>query len=293
MIDYIIYALTIALIYAIMAITMHLQFGLCGVFNFGIAGYFAIGAYSVAILTSLHNYPFIISVLVGAALCAVVGFLLGKPLSHLSADFLFIVTLAFGEIVRQLATSEAWLTNGVAGIYPISNPLNFLPFYDIIYMLIVAAILGALIVYSMKVKVSPFGRLMIGVRDNPLICEYIGKNVARTRLIIFIFGSVVIGIAGSLYAPLLGIINPPAFSPLVAFVSVISLMIGGKEKAFGAVVGSLILVFGVIYLFDFLPIPLIQEYKLVFSSFRYVVFGAILIVFLRFRPKGLLGGSMP
>lgn len=289
MIEYIFYALTIAMIYAIIAITMHLQFGLCGVFNFGIVGYFAIGAYSVAIVTSLWGYPFIVGVLVGAALCAVVGFLIGKPLSYLSADFLFIVTLAFGEIVRQLATSEEWLTHGVAGIYPISNPLNFLPSYDVIYMLVVAAILGALVVYSRKAKVSPFGKLMIAVRDNPLICEYIGKNVARTRLTIFIFGSVVIGIAGSLYAPLLGIINPAQFSPLVAFVAVISLMVGGKENAFGAIVGSLILVFGVIYLFDFLPIPFIQEYKLVFSSIRYVVFGAILIVFLRFRPKGLIG----
>lgn len=291
MIDYIIYAITIACIYAIMGVTLHLQFGLCGVLNFGTAGYFALGAYSVGILTSLWNYPFIVSVLVGAALCAVIGFLVAKPLSHLPPDFLFIVTLAFGEIVRQLLISETWLTQGVAGIYPISNPLKFVPFYDIIYLLIVAALLGALIFFSIKARASPFGKLMIGVRDNPQISEYIGKNVARTRLTIFIFGSVIIGIAGSLYAPLLGIINPAQFGPLVAFVAFISLMVGGKESAFGSLVGSIVLVFGVIYIFDFLPIPLIQEYKLVFSSIRYVVFGAILILFLRFRPRGLLGGS--
>jgi len=291
MIDYIIYAITIACVYAIMGIMLHLQFGLCGVLNFGTAGYFAIGAYSVAILTTLMGYPFIVSVLVGAILCAIVGFLIGKPLSHLSPDFLFIVTLAFGEIVRQLATSEAWLTNGVAGIYPISNPLKFLPFYDIAYLFIVALICGALIFYSIKVRASPFGKLLIGVRDNPLISEYIGKDVAKARLTIFIFGSMIIGVAGSLYAPLLGMVNPAQFGPLVAFVAFISLMVGGKESPFGSILGSIILVFGIIYIFDFLPIPIIQDYKLVFSSVRFVVFGAILILFLRFRPKGLLKGA--
>ncbi len=291
MIDYIIFAITMACIYAIMGVMLHLQFGLCGVLNFGTAGYFAIGAYSVGILTALMGYPFIVSVLVGAVLCAIVGFLIGKPLSHLSPDFLFIVTLAFGEIVRQLTTSEAWLTQGVAGIYPISNPIKFLPFYDLVYLLIIAVFLGALIFYSMRIRASPFGKLLIGVRDNPLISEYIGKDVAKTRLTIFIFGSVIIGIAGSLYAPLLGMVNPSQFGPLVAFVAFISLMVGGKESPLGSILGSMVLVFGVIYIFDFLPIPLIQEYKLVFSSIRYVVFGAILILFLRFRPRGLLKGA--
>jgi branched-chain amino acid transport system permease protein len=288
MFEYIIYALSIAMIYAIMALMVHLQFGLCGVLNFGIAGFCAIGAYSVAILGKL-GYPFFLGLLVGIILCGILGFLIGKPLSHLSPDYLFVVTLAFGEIVRELTISEEWLTGGIRGIYPISNPLSFLPAYDIIYMIILLALLSALVVYSMKLKTSPFGKLMIGIRDNPLICEYIGKNVARTRLTIFILGSMITGIAGSLYAPLMGMVNPSQFSPIIAFTTVICLIVGGKEKALGAVVGALLLVFGVIYLFDFLPIPIIQYYKLVFSSLRYVIFGAILILFLRFRPKGLLG----
>lgn len=282
--NYINYAVASILIYILLVLALHLQFGLIGIANFGIASFFGLGAYTTAIITFSEiggfRLPFPVGVLLAGIVSGIVGLLLGLIILRRNMSIIFIVTLSFGEVLRQLAKSEAWLTNGVIGIYPISYPIN-----EYIYTFILFAIIFSVGIYLSKLKSSPYGRLLVSIRDNEKLACSISKDTFKIKLQTFTLGGILMGIAGSLCLPIRGIARPSLFLPELTFIVWISMIFGGKNSVLGSVVGTLIIVG--IFNFFIMLLPLPSGVGEIYSMVRFMVFGLLLVIILRFRPDGL------
>jgi len=282
---------TIGGIYALLALGLNLQYGYTGLINFGVVALYAIGAYTSALL-SMRGVPFAVCMAAGAMLAAICAWPLGVICLRLRDDYLAIVTLAFAEIVRTVLVSEDWLTAGPRGLPGIPRPFAGLTAGDagIAYLcLVLAAVAGGMAITTGLVR-SPFGRLIRAIRDDEDAVRSIGKSPARSKLVVFMIGAGLTGLAGALYAHYLTFISPDQFVPLLTFYVWIAVIMGGAGRIGGALAGAALLTLfleGSRFLRDALPfIPEVQM-----ASLRLAVIGLALILFTIYRPEGLLGRS--
>ncbi|MEO6363280.1 MAG: branched-chain amino acid ABC transporter permease [Caldimonas sp.] len=280
----------IALIYMLLAIGLNLQYGFTGLVNFGHVAFFAIGAYTSALL-SLQGWPFLITFPLAMVLAALAAYPIGLLSLRLSDDYLAVVTLGFSETVRIVIQQEAWLTNGVQGLPGIAGLFVFLgnTRYSGLATLAVLILcnVGAVLLLTHLVR-SPYGRLIQAVRDDEVAVETLGKDPARLKVQVFMLGSALAGLAGAFYAHTITFISPEQFLPLVTFYVWIAVIIGGPGRTSGAVVGSLILLVfleGSRFARDF--VPGVTEVQM--SSVRLAMVGLALILFTIYRPQGLMG----
>ncbi|MEP7208242.1 MAG: branched-chain amino acid ABC transporter permease [Casimicrobiaceae bacterium] len=280
----------IALIYMLLAIGLNLQYGFTGLVNFGHVAFFAIGAYTSALL-SLQGWPFLITFPIAMVLAALAAYPIGLLSLRLSDDYLAVVTLGFSETVRIVIQQEAWLTNGVQGLPGIPGLFVFLgdTRYSGLATLVVLILCnaGAVLLLTHLVR-SPYGRLIQAVRDDEVAVETLGKDPARMKVQVFMLGSGLAGLAGAFYAHTITFISPEQFLPLVTFYVWIAVIIGGPGRTSGAVVGSLILLVfleGSRFARDF--VPGVTEVQM--SSVRLAMVGLALILFTIYRPQGLMG----
>ena len=275
---------TIGGIYALLALGLNLQYGYTGLINFGVVALYAIGAYTSALL-SMHGAPFAVAMGAGALLAAVCAWPLGVICLRLRDDYLAIVTLAFAEIVRTVIVSEDWLTAGPRGLPGIPRPFDGM---GAAYLLLVLACVAGGMAVTARLVGSPFGRLIRAIRDDEDAVRSIGKSPARPKLVVFMVGAGMMGLAGALYAHYLTFISPDQFVPLLTFYVWIAVIMGGAGRIGGALAGAALLTLfleGSRFLRDGLPfIPEVQM-----ASLRLAVIGLALIVFTIRRPQGLLG----
>ncbi len=286
LLDYVLDTLVYIGIYAILAISLNLEAGYTRLMNFGKVAFFAIGAYTSAILTA-SGMPFFIGILAGMVLCAFFGYLVALPTLRLRADYLAIVTLSFGEILRLFLLNELWLTEGPMGIRGIPQPLysvfeeNYILFYAVfVYVLLLLCYL-----FAERVVNSPFGRILKAIRDDEDAVQALGKDTYLFKIKIFMIGSVMAGISGSLFAHYIAFISPDMFYPTLTFSVWTMMVLGGRANNFGVIVGAIlvqVLERGTRFLKDFVILPVEP------SNLRIIIIGLLLILFLMYRPDGIL-----
>ncbi|CAH1651869.1 Amino acid/amide ABC transporter membrane protein 2 (HAAT family) [Hyphomicrobiales bacterium] len=280
----------VALIYVLLALGLTLQYGFTGLINFGHVGFFAIGAYTSAIL-AMSGVPLVLSFAAGTIVAGLAAWPIGLIALRLRDDYFAIVTLGFSETVRLVITSEKWLTNGVQGIPAIprmfaSISVGSLASFAVLAVLLVVTIIAVL--GMGRIVKSPFGRIIEAIRDNEDAVKALGKDPARFKVQVLILGSGLAGLAGAFYAHYITYIVPDQFIPLVTFYVWMAIIIGGVGRVSGAVVGTVLLMVlleGSRFIRDVMPF--ISDVEM--ASVRLGVIGLMLILFTIYRPQGLMG----
>lgn len=299
-ISYLVFFATMAGIYAVLCLGLNIQWGYTGLFNIGIAGFFAVGAYTSAILTTApspahlggYGLPFILGFLAAGILSGVIALLVGIPTLRLREDYLAIATIGIAETIRYIFLNEQWLAGGIRGLAGIPFPMRAAlgtKGANYFYLLLVLAILVVLYFALERGLRSPWGRVLKAIREDEYVAIASGKDVFRFRLESLVLGAVVMGFAGSLYAHFVGFISPAAFHPmLTTFIVWVMLIVGGSGNNKGAIVGGY-LVWAIWtmteFVTDFLPSAIATRS----ASLRVVLIGLLLIVMLLYRPGGIFG----
>lgn len=290
MLSYLIAIAIVTAIYALLALGLNLHYGMTGIINFGHVGFFCIGAYAAALLWGL-GLPPLVTFPAAALIAAVLSWPLGLVSLRLRADYFAIVSLGFSEVVRLVVTSERWLTQGVQGIPGIPKLFPWmgvgLPQSLAVLGVLLAA--NALAIFAMgRIARSPFGRVIEAIRDNEEAVKALGKDPARFKIQSLAVGAGLAGLAGAFYAHYIGYISPDQFVPLVTFQIWMAIIMGGVGRVSGAILGTLILMAlleGSRFLRDILPF--VSEVEM--ASVRLGVVGVLLILFVLYRPQGLMG----
>ncbi|HVI39896.1 MAG TPA: branched-chain amino acid ABC transporter permease [Anaerovoracaceae bacterium] len=285
---YVIYSLSFLLIYIALATILHLQFSITGIVNFGIVGFWGFGMYVFALLQMKLAMPFVPAIILACALTGVISMILGRIILNLGDQEVLVGTLAFATIIEYLTTTEKWATNGVMGLGTIRMPFDFGLATNAVYFLFILLCLILLILYTAKLKKSPYGRLLLSIKDNEVLSQSLGKPTFRHKIIFFTFTCMLIGFFGALSAPLYNYIFPRMIGPGITFTIWIALMLGGRTRLLGGMVG----VVATVGLFDYFietVVPIPTEYAEMVPNFKFALYGLMLILILMFRPLGILG----
>ena len=273
------------LIYIIFALSLNLEVGYTGLFNFGHVAFFGIGAYTSALLT-LHHVPFELSLLIALAMAGLWGFLLSLPSLKLRGDYFGIATLGFGEIIRMVFQNEVWLTKGPMGLPGISKPTLFSYRFATLSQYFLLA-LGFAIITFIVLRIilrSPFGRVLRAIREDEVAAGALGKNVFRFRIKSFVIGSILAGLAGTLWGHYTTFISPGDFTLLETILVLLIIVLGGKGTEWGPVLGAILLIFFQESL-RFLRLP--AEYSRYLAPLQQMIFGGLLVLLMIFRPEGI------
>ena len=282
-------------IYALMALGVNVIWGLAGMVNLGLVGFFAVGAYVSALLTLKLGAPIAGGMLAGAIVASLVGVLVALITVRLRGDYLAIVTLGFAETIRIVASNAIWLTNGTDGISGIPGPYRGTvspEAFNLLYLAIVGAIVAVTYVWAERLRASPFGRVLRAIRDDEQVAAVAGKHVALFKVKAFAIGAAALGLAGALYGHYTSYIAPDIFVPLLTLYIKLALLAGGLGNNRGAVVGA----FAVVFLLEStrFMIPLVPGVSAVQgAALREFLIAAMLIVMLRYRPTGLIPEKLP
>ena len=290
--------LTLAGIYAIVSLGLNVQWGYTGLFNLGIAGFFAIGAYASAILTAPEvsssipgmRLPVAAGLAAAAIASGVIAFAIGRLTLKLQSDYLAIATIGVGEILRLILKNESWLTNGALGISAIPRPFEGLPppWDHVAFLALVVLMVALVYVLLERARLAPWGRVMRAIRDNETAARAAGKDTMRFRLEAFVVGSMIMGLGGALYAHYVKFISPEAFEPMMTtFIVWVMLVAGGSGNNRGAILGPL-LVWTIWSATEFATLRLPPEWTTQAAYLRVFLIGLALQIILQKAPRGLL-----
>ncbi len=266
-------------VYAMLGMGLNVLIGYTGLVSLGHAGFYAIGAYTCALLETKLGVNFWLALVASGVLTAFIGFLLGLPSLRLSGSYLSIVTLGFCEIVTMILKQWESVTNGNYGVRNIKQPVFFgikLDMYNgglIVLMLVLCLIVG---VASLAIRNSNAGRAFRAIKDDELAANMMGIHVSRYKIMSFVISAFITGIAGGFYCVTRNYIEPGSFNFDVSILILSVVIIGGLGTIRGMVFGAAIL-------------QLFPQVFRFLDEWRYVVYGLLLIVMMRFRPQGLLG----
>ena len=293
--NYLVAMVTFAGFYALMALGLNLVWGMTGMINLGLVGFFATGAYVSALATKRLGWPMALGLVAAVAGAAGAGVVMAMLTARLRGDYLAIITLGFSEVVRITASNEIWLTNGTDGISGISGPWrgSLTPAaFNVLYLGIVTVFVAATLALLQRIRHSPYGRVLRAIRDDDQVAAVAGKRVIAFKVQAFAVSSGILGLAGALYGHYTSFIAPETFVPLLTIYVVLALTAGGTGNNVGAVVGALLVVSfleGTRFMTGWLPgLKPVQ-----IAAVREFTIGASLIVILRFRPGGLLPERIP
>jgi len=282
-------------IYALMALGVNVIWGLAGMVNLGLVGFFAVGAYASALLTLKLGLPIAAGMAAGALASSLVGVLVALVTVRLRGDYLAIVTLGFAESIRIVASNTIWLTNGTDGISGIAGPWrgSLSPeAFNLLYLAVVVTIVAVAFVLAERLRASPFGRVLRAIRDDEQVAAVAGKHVALFKVKAFAIGAGALGLAGALYAHYTSYIAPDIFVPLFTLYIKLALLTGGLGNNRGAVIGAVAIVF--LLESTRFVIPLVPGVSAVQgAAVRELMIAALLIVMLRYKPTGLVPERLP
>jgi len=272
---------------AVGALSFNLLLGYTGQASLAHGAFFGIGAYGASILTLNLGWSFWIALPVGAAIAALVGMVVGIPTLRTRGAYFAIATMCLGEIITLIAGNWIELTGGHNGLVGIPTPtpiripglftINFddqtAQYYLVLAFLIIVIFFMRRLVYSLK------GLTFMAIRNNELLAEAIGINTFRTKLLSFVVSTFIVGMAGGVYASLIGSISPTVASLKVTFDFLLFTLLGGMATLAGPVIGA----FGLLILMEYLQF--LQEYQM-------IIFGALLVAVIVYFPRGFMGAYM-
>lgn len=272
---YVAQIITLAGVNAIMAISVNMVCGITGQLSLGQAGFQAVGAYAVILLTQNLHIPLPVSIILAGLIAAFLGFLIGFPTLKLEGDYLAIVTLAFGEIIRIVLTNLKDITGGPNGkqFITIMKSLKWGP--TISYFVITLSLVLILTLLNNFIR-STFGRAILAVREDEIAAESSGVGVFRYKMTGFVIASFIGGIGGALYAPFIGFIKPELASFNNSINHLIYVVFGGMGSISGGILAAYAL-------------TILQEFLRIIKDYRLLIYPVILILVMLFRPQGLLG----
>lgn len=289
MLSYTVFTLTLCGIYALLALSLNLAWGGVGLVNLGLVGFYAVGAYATAISTAA-GAPILVGWAAALIAGAAVGLLVTVATVRLRGDYLAIVTLGFGEVIRLVALNERWLTQGSDGISGIKAPFKpwlGLQGFSLFYLVLVTVIVGLVWLFLRRLDASPYGRAMKAVREDQQLAAFAGKAVLRFKLQAFAMSAAIAALAGALYAHFQSYISPDHFQPLVTIYLFLAVTAGGVGRPSGAVLGAyLVVIFLEATRFATELLPDLQPVQL--AAMREMMVGVALLLVLHFKPQGLL-----
>lgn len=274
--------MTTALIYVVLGLGLNIVVGLAGLLDLGYVAFYAVGAYTYALLNHHFGLGFWTVLPIGALMGAIFGILLGFPVLRLRGDYLAIVTLGFGEIIRLILENWNEFSFGPSGIANIPRPgffgvdmsLEAATIY--IYFLMIAMTIFTIFVVN-RLQNSRIGRAWIALREDEIACQAMGIDKTRTKLTAFALGATWAGMVGVIFAAKTTFINPASFTFLESAIILSIVVLGGMGSIIGVIIGAFILI-------------LLPEYLRAFSDYRMLMFGAIMVIMMVFRPQGIISG---
>lgn len=279
--NYYVFVLATVALIAIVGIGLNVLIGLTGQISFGHVGFYAIGAYTVAVLTTSGGWSFWPAWAAGTALATLVGLLLALPALRVKGPYLAMVTIAFGLIVQHAVIEMEPVTGGQNGIMGVLAPVlspQWSPEQTVAVLAIVAAGV-CLLGYALLAR-GAWGAAMRAVRDSETASQAVGLNPLVLKAVAFMVSAGVAGLAGGLFAPLTGFVTPDSFGFMQSILFVLVVVVGGAGRVAGPVIGAAIL-------------GLLPELLASMEAYRVLFFGALLLVVLLVAPNGLVGMAAP
>jgi branched-chain amino acid transport system permease protein len=288
--DFVAQVIALAALYVLMGLGLNITLGFAGLLDLGFVAFFAVGAYTVGLLTStaefgIAQWSFWAALPLAVVAAGLFGAFLGLPILGIRGDYLAIATLGFGEIIRILAGSDlmkTWL-GGPRGILNVPAPIPLPPTNPfqgpvlIYYLALAFAVLVAFV--AVRLRDSRLGRTWMAVREDEDVAEALGINLVQSKLLAYMLGAAFAGLSGAVFAGLVGSIFASSMQFFVSINVVALIIVGGMGSIPGVVVGAIFLI-GVPELF--------RE----FSEYRYLFYGVALIIMMRLRPEGLLPSTV-
>ncbi|MGE4423426.1 MAG: high-affinity branched-chain amino acid ABC transporter permease LivM [Pseudodesulfovibrio sp.] len=271
------------LVYIVLGLGLNIVVGLAGLLDLGYVAFYAVGAYAYALCNMHWGVGFWYMLPVGAVLGAVLGILLGFPVLRLRGDYLAIVTLGFGEIIRLVLENWGEVTMGPSGISSIARPSLFGVNLGVVgstqYMFYIMVGLMVFTIFCVnRLQNSRIGRAWLALREDEIACQAMGIDKMKTKLMAFALGATWAGMAGVVFAAKTTFINPASFTFWESAIILSIVVIGGMGSIRGVIAGAIILI-------------LVPEYLREFAQFRMLLFGAIMVLVMVFRPQGLISAK--
>lgn len=277
--NYFIDVTTLTGIYIVLALGLNIVVGLAGLLNLGFVAFYAIGAYSYAILSTQAHISFWASLPIGIFLVAVSGVLLGFPALRLKGDYLAIVTLGFGEMIHLILNNWDSVTKGPNGILNIAPPMVgsfiFREPVHYYYLILIFVILTAVAIR--RINNSRIGRAWIAIREDEVAAEAMGIDTMKMKLLAFSFGAIWAGLGGVFFAAKMRFVSPESFTFFESVIILCMVILGGMGSIAGVILGAVILV-------------ILPEALRGLALYRMLALGVGLVVMMVFRPEGILGG---
>ena len=292
----------LVLTYVMLGWGLNIVVGLAGLLDLGYVAFYAVGAYSYALLATTFGWSFWICLPLAGILAAFWGILLGFPVLRLRGDYLAIVTLAFGEIIRVVLINWVSLTGGPNGITGIPRPSFFgLPFsmsgepdtfagffgiepspvHRVIFLYYLILILALLTNWvSIRMRRQPLGRAWEALREDEIACRALGINITNTKLTAFAIGAMFGGFAGAFFATRQGFISPESFTFIESAIILAIVVLGGMGSQIGIAIAALVMIGGFEVFRDL-------------DEWRMLVFGGAMVLIMVVRPRGLVGSRTP
>ncbi len=269
-----------ALMYVVLGLGLNIVVGVAGLLNLGYVAFYAVGAYTYALLHLHFGLGFWAALPIGGLLSALFGILLGFPVLRLRGDYLAIVTLGFGEIIRLILENWNDFSKGPSGISNIPRPgffgleMSLETAIIYLYYLMICMVLFTIFVVN-RLQNSRIGRAWFALREDEIACQAMGIDKTRTKLTAFALGATWAGMAGVFFAAKTTFINPASFTFLESAIILCIVVLGGMGSIVGVIVGAFVLI-------------LVPEYLRVFADYRMLAFGVVLVVMMLLRPQGIV-----
>ncbi|WP_421342933.1 high-affinity branched-chain amino acid ABC transporter permease LivM [Aeromonas veronii] len=296
---------TLTLIYIMLGLGLNVVVGLAGLLDLGYVGFYAVGAYSYALLNTYFGLSFWECLPIAGLMAATFGFLLGFPVLRLRGDYLAIVTLGFGEIIRILLNNMTTLTGGPNGISGIPKPtLGGLEFnrtvkdggfdtfhnffgitynanHKVIFLYLMALVLVVVTLFIInRLLRMPLGRAWEALREDEIACKSLGLNPTIIKLTAFTIGATFAGFAGSFFASRQGFISPESFVFIESAIVLAIVVLGGMGSQIGVVLAAIVM-------------TVLPELAREFNEYRMLMFGLLMVFMMIWRPQGLLPMTRP
>ena len=288
---YLVALATFGCIYGLLALGLNVSWGMTGLANLGVAGFYGVGAYASALAVTRLGMPIAVGFVFAVALSAASGAAVALCTGRLRDDYLAVVTLGFAEVVRLALSNEIWLTGGTDGISGVPGPFRTEASgaFNLVYLGISLAVLGGAFAAAELIARSPYGRVLRAIQDDEQVAASSGKRVLRFKVEAFSVGAGLSGLAGALYAHYTSYISPDNFVPLVAIYVFLALTLGGTGSNGGALLGAFLLVF-LLESTRFVAGEVTFMSGVQLAAAREIVIGILLLTVLRFRRGGLVPG---
>jgi len=267
----------VVLSYVVLALGLNVVIGFAGLLDLGYAAFYAVGAYLSAILITTYGWNLWICLPVTASAAAVFGVLIGYPTLRLRGDYLAIVTIGFGEITRITINNLTGVTGGPNGVVGIPRPellgVTFAGPIHFYYLLLALAVVAVFL--TNRLAHSRVGRAWTYLREDHVAAEVMGVNAQRFKLLAFGFGASWAGLAGAIFSSRIGIAAPESFTFFESILIVVIIVIGGMGSIPGVIAGAVAMI-------------IVPEILRPLLTYRFLIFGIVLILVMRFRPEGFI-----